>query len=108
MKSPYRHLVIIPAALLGLAVFDLPYGYYDFLRWSVTIAAAYVAYYYAQKEDNKLWLYVAIGLLFNPVVPFRFAKDTWVLFDLAAAVIFLIPLGEKELHIGAVKADDAR
>ncbi len=94
MNKQNRYLLVVPAALLVFAAFTLPYDYYTFLRWFITAAASYLAYYYAQKENNKLWLYIAVAILFNPLVPFGFSKGTWVLFDLAVAVIFLIPLAD--------------
>lgn len=81
--------------LLG-ALGDNPYDYYQFLRWAMLIIGGYLAYLF-YKLGNKIWLWIfgAIVLLFNPIVPFTFQRDTWQIIDVVVAIIFTISIFKK-------------
>src|ERR1700754_3817286 len=79
------------AALLGLAVLDLPYGYYTFLRWAVCAAALILLGIEQRTHKTNLWVvgYAIIAILFNPIVPIHLARGTWLPIDLACAAFFV-------------------
>jgi hypothetical protein len=79
----------IAAILLILAVFSWPYGYYVFLRWVITAIAVYVAYALSESDSSKLWIFVGIAILFNPIVPIYGTKSFWIITDLISAGLFL-------------------
>jgi len=83
----------IGVILLIFATFQLPYGYYIFLRISITFIAAYLTYN-LYKEDKTVWaiIFLLIGILFNPIFPIYLDKETWVILDIGTAVIFFISL----------------
>lgn len=77
------------AALLGVALLDLPYGYYQFLRVAVCAAALYVAYrLHADNQIVPLLGAAAIAILFNPLYEMEFDPDEWQVIDAAAALAF--------------------
>lgn len=86
---------IVASILLLLTFFDWPYGYYTFLRIVVTGVAAYYAYYlYSEHKKTGFWFWilVAIGILFNPIIPvYLHSKAIWGVIDVIVAV-FLIGL----------------
>lgn len=85
-KKPATVLTI---ALLLLAIFDLPYGYYVFLRWEVSLASAFLAYLmYDFKKTFWTVIFCATAILFNPIVPIYLSKDVWQVLDLVVATIF--------------------
>lgn len=82
---------IVGIIILLLALGSLPYGYYQFLRWAITIIGAYSAYLaYEQKNITWTWIFGLIAILFNPIIPFIFAKDTWQTIDVITAIIIII------------------
>lgn len=86
------------AALLGAAVLNLPYGYYNFLRLAVTSAGVLVCLQLRKtKEVVPLIGFVGIVLLFNPVFPVYLTREIWFWVDLLAAGIFFIA-GLKEIR----------
>jgi hypothetical protein len=91
MRSPpTKYWFIIPTGLLVLAVFPMPYAYYDFLRVAVTGAAAYVALRMMQLDQRNIAIpFGVIAVLFNPIVPIYLSKQVWITFDLMAALIFI-------------------
>ncbi len=87
---------ILAIVLLLWAITDNPYGYYQFLRWIITITAGYTAYIYYDKQRNGwVWTFGIMAILFNPIIPFYFSRNTWQLIDFLSAVIFIISIFKK-------------
>jgi hypothetical protein len=86
----YKALLIITAVMPLLAIPQWwPYGYYQILRWVVTIIAGLVS---LETYENHLpiWTFilVAIALLFNPIIPVYLDKATWVPIDFIVSILF--------------------
>jgi hypothetical protein len=87
----YRTACFISAALLILALADLPYGFYTFLRIVVCGTAAFGAFA-AYTTDRGAWVVVLglLALLFNPIFPIYLDREAWAFIDIitAAALVF--------------------
>lgn len=85
---------MIPAAFLLFALIpDLPYGYFQVLRWVVCLFAVYTASQY--RAGALAMLFGLIAILFNPLAPIHFEREVWMLIDLACAGVFLFPVFKK-------------
>lgn len=91
----YKKIAAITATvMLLLAIPPMwPYAYYQILRWVVAGAAVFIGYL-SYQGGKKEWVGVmaAIAVLFNPIAPIHLSKETWVIFDFAAAAIFVAAL----------------
>jgi hypothetical protein len=95
-KSGGRHdglpapLWIGSASLLTLALFQLPLGYYTFLRLTVCAAAGYSAWFYLRhSKDSWLgWLFAAISLAYNPILPVHLERAVWCIVDVGTLIVF--------------------
>ena len=84
-------LFLIAGIALFIAIANLPYGYYQLLKWFICGVGAYGAYLsYEAKKMSWAWSLGIIALIFNPLVPFHFAKEFWKMLDLIVGVIFCI------------------
>ena len=74
-------------ALIG--VFSMPYGYYTFLRITVTMGCIFLIIVgeHDQSRIQNLVL-IVIAILFNPVIPIYLARDLWKFIDLFISLIF--------------------
>lgn len=82
---------ITAAIILFIAIGDHPYSYYQLTRWVTCIASFYAAYTYHNAQKTWLmWLFIALGILFNPIAPFYLEKETWQVFNLIGGVLFSI------------------
>jgi len=84
-----KKLLIISAILLVIACFPLPYGYYIFLRIAITIVSVLALVQDLDKgisAENIGW--VAVAILFNPIIPVYLPKSIWVVMDLLSAAWF--------------------
>lgn len=84
---------VISIVLLLIAIADMPYGYYMFLRWIVCSGCAYSAFISA-KLEKKFWLVslALLAILFNPIAPIFLTKEIWVVIDILASVFLLISI----------------
>lgn len=79
--------------LLLAALGDHPYGYYTFLRWVVFLSAGLVAWVAWESDvQPATFLFAAIALLFNPLVPVTMEKSTWAPIDVVCAGLFALAL----------------
>jgi hypothetical protein len=95
---------IILAILLLLCLADMPYGYYQFVRFAAMAGFLYLAY--LAIEDNKkkniavvwseyqvkylpLFNYVLLALLFQPFFKIALGRTIWNIVDLIAAFILI-------------------
>lgn len=86
---PIKLSRLIASVLLFLAVANLPYGYYRFLRIAVTLIAGANAYSSYKKGDYILFIiFLGIAILFNPIIPIYLSKDIWIPIDIIAGVFF--------------------
>ncbi len=90
-----RRLHLVPcliamAFLLG-ALGHWPYAYYKILRWVTCAAAILVAYLACEYEQRwAAWLFGAVAILFNPLLPVHLTRDIWRPIDVITAVLFFL------------------
>ena len=71
-------------------MFDLPYGFYGFLRIAVCFSAMLV-FARLHKSGHFVLCVIAAGMiiLFNPVAPVHLSRENWFWLDLTAAGMFM-------------------
>ena len=93
-SAVFRHhwmLWVGPIVMLLAALLPWPYGYYNFLRFCVCGAAAFLAYQQWTHDDAaSQWVVVlaAIAVLYNPLVPIHLTRDIWSVLNVATAAAF--------------------
>lgn len=81
-------LIISIAFLLTSLFVKAEYGFYQLLRLVVCGASIYSAYVLFKSGMRFLpWTLVLIAMIFNPVFPGHFRKETWQVIDIITAVI---------------------
>ena len=83
--NPLIKLII--AILLLLCLADMPYGFYQLVRFTATAAFAYLSYdYFKSKKDGLGFLFAALALLFQPFFKIVFGRIIWNVVDVLVAV----------------------
>lgn len=79
----------ISAVLSCVALIDgVPYGFFSFLRLIVFVSCAFVAYCaYKQKNEQWMWIFGAIAILFSPIFPVYLPRVVWMGIDVIVAAI---------------------
>ncbi len=93
-----KYLKIISAVALFGALLAHQYYYFQILRWVVTIVASIVFYEYSNNKSNKLFIFLVIVIIFNPIIQFHFSKSLWYIIDIIVAIVFLNDIKNSELN----------
>src|SRR5207249_1921446 len=77
---------VVTMALLLWALERHPIGYYDVLRWVTCASCAWLVFQsYRLKRLGVMWGFAFVGIVFNPLVSFRFSRETWQVLNVGAA-----------------------
>lgn len=92
---------VIIAVLLLLCLADMPYGFYELVRFATAAAFVYLSYdYFKSKKDGLGFTFAGLALLFQPFFKVALGRTIWNFVDVIVAVglIYLIvkALGKKK------------
>lgn len=84
---------IVLAVLLFICLADMPYGFYQFVRFVAMIGCGILAFQSAESE-NKLFLiiYGALALLFQPFFKIALGRELWNIVDVIVGIGLIISL----------------
>lgn len=86
-------LKLIIAVLLLLCLADMPYGFYELIRFASAGAFAYLSYdYFKSKREAMGFVFAGLALLFQPFLKVSLGRTLWNLVDIVVAIglIYLI------------------
>jgi hypothetical protein len=85
MKTRTLIQLILAGLLLGCLA-DMPYGYYQFVRFSAMVGFGVLAMLANDKGDRfHLILFVALALLFQPFFKVALGRELWNVVDVVVA-----------------------
>jgi hypothetical protein len=88
-----KSLKIILAILLLLCLLNMPYGYFQFVRFAATVGFAYLAYSAnEQNSKNEMFLYIGLSILFQPFIKIALGRTIWNIVDLIVGIGLLISI----------------
>jgi hypothetical protein len=84
---------LILAFLFFLCLLDMPYGFFQFVRFVGLIGFAFLAYN-SQKQGRQkdTIVYAALALLFQPFVKVALGRQMWNIVDVVVAVALIISI----------------
>lgn len=95
MKEQSQRPLLIPLLIAGIlalvGIANLPYGYYEFLRWILSVAGVLLAIF-SWKANQKGWLLLSIPVFILWFPPFQIFMDksAWVVLDLIVGVALIL------------------
>ena len=87
-------LWLVPTLMLVAALGPWPYGYYVLLRLVVCLASIAVAWRLREGSGPLMWAFVALAILYNPIVKVPLGREVWMVVNL----ISLAPFAYAGLH----------
>ena len=88
-----RAIKIILAILIFLCLADMPYGFYQFVRFAGLIGFVILAYHANQQSRRtEMIIYVGLALLFQPFFKITFGRQMWNIVDLVVGIGLLISI----------------
>ena len=86
-KSITTILKIVVAILLLLCLADMPYGFYELVRFAATVAFAWMSYdYFKSKKDGLGFIFAALALLFQPFFKIALGRVIWNAVDVLVVI----------------------
>jgi hypothetical protein len=84
--------IVLSILLLG-CLFNMPYGYYQFVRLAGLIGFAVLAYQANQKGNQfEIIIYASLALLFQPFIKIALGRELWNVVDVIVGVGLLISI----------------
>ena len=82
--------VVVAIILLAAAEGRFHYGYYMALRTAVSVGGVYWAVrVYRAGQRGWMWVFLAVALLLNPILPVRMHRADWQPIDLTLGPLLL-------------------
>lgn len=82
---------IFLALLFFLCLTDMPYGYYQFVRFAALLGFVILAYQaHEQQNKTEMIVYIGLALLFQPFVKVALGRTMWNIVDVLVGIGLLI------------------
>jgi len=96
MKTPTIIQLILAILFLGCLA-DMPYGYYQFVRFAAMVGFGVLAMFANDSGDKfHLVLFVALTLLFQPFLKVALGRELWNLVDVVVAGYLLYSIFKRK------------
>jgi hypothetical protein len=78
---------IVLAILFLICLADMPYGYYQLVRFAAMIGFGVLAYLAHERQKNvEVIVYLGLLVLFQPIVKFALGREIWNIVDVIVAI----------------------
>lgn len=90
MNNPIK---IVLAILFFLCLADMPYGYYQLVRFVALVGFAILAYKANdQGQKTEAIIYVCLAILFQPLIKIALGREIWDVADVIVGVGLIISI----------------
>src|SRR5690606_40860897 len=90
MKLTETIIKIVLSILFLVCLFNMPYGYYQLVRFLGMVGFAVLAYQNYQKNQTWFLVWLASAVLINPFVKVALGRDIWNIIDVIWAMLLII------------------
>src|SRR5690554_2090402 len=91
---------IVLAVLFFLCLADMPYGFYQFVRFAGLVGFAILAYQANQQSrQTEMIIYCELALLFQPFFKIALGRELWNIVDVIVGISLIVSLFMKEKRI---------
>lgn len=87
MTKPIK---LILALLFFFCLLDMPYGFYEFVRFSALLGFAILAYQASEKENKtEMIIYIGLAVLFQPIFKISLGRTLWNTIDVVVGLYLI-------------------
>ena len=86
--------------LLLVCLLDMPYGYYQFVRFIGMIGFGLLAFENYQKNQTWFIIWISSALLINPFFKIALGRDIWNIVDMIWAVLLVVSIILNKKDVG--------
>jgi multisubunit Na+/H+ antiporter MnhB subunit len=85
------------AIVLFLCLFNMPYGYYQFVRFISMFGFVYLAYTYNEvNKKNEAIVYIGLAILFQPFIKIALGRTIWNVVDFLVGISLILSLFQRK------------
>jgi hypothetical protein len=86
-ENTHNAVKIVLAVLFFLCLLDMPYGFYQLVRFVALVGFGYLAYQAHESNKNKeTVIYIGLALLFQPLIKIELGRDLWNITDVIVGI----------------------
>jgi len=89
LSAPHL-LWLVPIALLLIALIELPYGYYQFLRLVIFATAVAIGSLTWRTSQLGALVLFGVAILYNPLFRIHLEREMWEVINVATAAIYAV------------------
>ena len=86
-----KAIKIILAILFFICLAELPYGFFQFVRFAALVGFAVLAYQ-ANEKENKMIIYICLAVLFQPLIKISLGREIWNVVDVIVGLALLVSI----------------
>lgn len=87
MKNNELLIKFVLTVLLFLCLLDMPFGFYQFVRFVAMIGFGVLAYQAnEQHQQTEMFIYGALALLFQPFFKIALGREMWNIVDVIVGI----------------------
>jgi len=97
MEKIINPLKIILSISLFLCLLDMPYGYYQFVRFFSLVVFVLLSHQcYKQGYNNLSYLYAVFAVLFQPFIKISLGREIWNIVDVIVGIGLIVTIFLKQ------------
>ena len=90
---------IVLAVLLFLCLLDLPYGFYQFVRFAAMIGFGILAFRaFENEKQTEMIIYGVLALLFQPLFKIALGRELWNIIDVVVGIGLMITVVKDKMN----------
>lgn len=88
-----KWIKIILAVLLFLCLLQMPYGFYELVRFAALVGFGVLAYKsYEQQRQTEMIIYIALAILFQPLLKISLGRQIWNIIDIIVGIGLIVTI----------------
>ncbi len=96
MKSTETIIKIILSILFLVCLLDMPYGYFQLVRFFGMVGFAILAYNNYQKNQTWFVIWLGSAVLINPIFKISLGREIWNIVDVIWAILLITSIFIKQ------------
>lgn len=96
MKLTETIIKIILSILFLVCLLDMPYGYFQLVRFLGLVGFAILAYNNYQKNQTWFVIWLASAILINPIFKISLGRNIWNIVDVIWAILLVVSIFIKQ------------
>ena len=97
MKKTENIIKVILCILFLVCLLDMPYGYFQLVRFLGMVGFAILAYNNYQKNQTWFVIWLASAILINPIFKISLGRDIWNIVDVIWAILLIASIFIKQV-----------